>query len=148
MPNLKNSIIFLGIAVVIILGYVFFFKKDSAPVPNLTTSGVINSTSGASQTATSGVAGSEFLTLLLNVKNIKLNDSIFADPAFTSLVDSSITLNPDGTEGRPNPFAPIGSDTAVSSGTQSVTDSSKAQANTDSTATSTKTSSSKTTPKN
>jgi hypothetical protein len=147
MPNLKNSIIFVGLAVVIILGYIFFFKKDSAPVPNLTTSGAIDTT-GAAQTAASGAAGSEFLTLLLNVKNIKLNDSIFADPAFNSLVDSSITLNPDGTEGRPNPFAPIGSDTAVSSSTQSVTDSSAAQATADTTTTSSKTSSGKTTPKN
>ena len=51
--------------------------------------------------------------VLLNVKNIKLDDSIFSDIAFSNLRDSSITLIPDGTEGRPNPFAPIGSDASV-----------------------------------
>ena len=55
----------------------------------------------------------DFLNLLLNVKNIKLDDSIFADNAFNSLRDSSIVLTPDGNEGRPNPFAPLGSENII-----------------------------------
>jgi hypothetical protein len=113
MPNLKNSIIFLVIAVVIILGYIFFFKKDTAAVPNLTTTTPLQATPTLNPTNVSTVAGTEFLSLLLNVKNIKLNDAIFTDPAFNSLIDSSITLSPDGTEGRPNPFAPIGTDSSA-----------------------------------
>ena len=56
------------------------------------------------------IAANDFLTLLLGVKNIKLEDAIFSDPAFQSLRDSSIVLVPDGNEGRPNPFAPLGQD--------------------------------------
>ena len=44
------------------------------------------------------------------VKNIKLNDAIFSDVTFNSLRDSSITLTPDGNEGRPNPFAQFGNE--------------------------------------
>ena len=55
----------------------------------------------------------DFLSLLLNVKSIKLDSTIFDDPAFLSLYDSSITLTPDGTEGRVNPFAPLGADVVV-----------------------------------
>ena len=52
----------------------------------------------------------DFLTLLLNVKNIKLNDAVFSDPAFINLHDTPINLIPDGTEGRPNPFAQFGAE--------------------------------------
>ena len=58
----------------------------------------------------SALVAKDFLTLLLSVKNIKLDDAIFFDVAFNSLHDSSITLIPDGTEGRPNPFAQFGND--------------------------------------
>lgn len=46
--------------------------------------------------------------MLLNVKKIKLNSSIFSNTAFINLHDSSILLSPSGDEGRLNPFAPIG----------------------------------------
>jgi hypothetical protein len=55
----------------------------------------------------------DFFALLLNVKNIKLDDAILSDPAFLSLRDSSIVLVPDGNEGRPNPFAKFGNDAVV-----------------------------------
>ncbi|MBP7006609.1 MAG: hypothetical protein KBC44_01915 [Candidatus Pacebacteria bacterium] len=64
-------------------------------------------------TANMAIGGSdattgEFLTKLLNIKNIELNDGVFSEPSFSTLRDSSILLIQDGTEGRPNPFAPIG----------------------------------------
>jgi hypothetical protein len=114
MSNIKSLIIFISIGAIIILGYVFFFKGNNPATPNLTTS-ASSGTTATPSVAAGDSAGGEFLTLLLNVKNIKLNDAIFTDPAFTSLKDSSIVLNPDGTEGRPNPFAPIGADTTPSS---------------------------------
>ena len=114
MPKIKNIIIFAVIAVVVILIYVYFIKP-SPELPTLVSSQVTtvaDSTNGLSSDNNSAVAG-EFLALLLNVKSIKLNDAIFSDNAFISLHDSSITLIPDGTEGRVNPFAPLGSDPAT-----------------------------------
>ncbi len=111
MPTTKNIIIFIAIGAVVVLGYVLFFKKSpeekvlvSAPTPFTQT-----------QTpAPGGAAAKDFLTLLLSVRSIKLDDAIFSNVAFTSLDPShSIILVPDGSEGRPNPFAPFGSDTTA-----------------------------------
>ncbi len=110
MGKIKNIIIFLVI-IALGVGIYFYMKNKSSPdVPALVSSGgtsAVADTGG--DTATNQTK--DFLTLLLSVKDIKLDDSIFKDPAFISLDGShSIILTPDGTEGRPNPFAPIGSD--------------------------------------
>jgi hypothetical protein len=116
MPKTKNIIIFLGIVVVIGALYFLYIKTTSSPA--LTVSSTTNT--GPANTATATVnnpgtlVANDFLTLLLGVSSIKLNDSIFSDAAFASLVDVPIDLTPNGTEGRPNPFAPIGTDVVAS----------------------------------
>lgn len=93
-----------------ILIYVFLIKKDK-PQSNLVTETSSSSVEAVQATGLSeedSEIAKNFLSLLLSVKNIKIEDSIFSDPAFVGLRDSSIYLNPDGTEGRPNPFAPVG----------------------------------------
>lgn len=108
MPKIKNIIIFATIAVIFILIYVFFIKSspDAGLISSSSSSVVLNI---ATADKNSSVA-KDFLSLLLSVKNIKLDDAIFSDNAFSSLRDSSIVLTPDGNEGRPNPFAPFGTD--------------------------------------
>ncbi len=116
MPSIKNIIIFTSIAAFLVLVYVFFIKPSpeedtlvsSSPnttLPNVEGSGIENQIPNGTTLITK-----DFLTLLLNVKNIKLDDAIFSDVTFNSLHDSSITLIPDGNEGRPNPFAKFGND--------------------------------------
>ncbi|MFA5840691.1 MAG: hypothetical protein WC847_00220 [Candidatus Paceibacterota bacterium] len=115
-PKIKNIIIFSGIALAFILIYIFFIKSSppqanlestaNTPLPNID-----GTLPGASTINTNSQVAKEFLTLLSSVKNIKLDDVIFSDQAFNTLRDSSITLIPDGTEGRPNPFAQFGNDT-------------------------------------
>lgn len=107
--KVKNIIIFVAVGIALVLIYIFFIKKgpeenaliSTSPIEAVPSANVSNQNISINQ---------DFLSLLLNVKNIKLNTAIFSDLAFTSLHDSSIVLVPDGTEGRPNPFAPIGSD--------------------------------------
>ena len=107
-PKIKNIIILVVVAIALILVYVFFLKPAPAE-PNLTSSGTaVSSTTNVTDQNNS--ANQDFLSLLLSVKSIKLDDSIFSDSTFSTLHDSSILLTPDGTEGRPNPFAPIGND--------------------------------------
>jgi hypothetical protein len=112
VPKIKNIIIFVAILLVLILAYVFFINKSptdqSALVSSTSTPGV--ATTGNTTIDQNSAIAQNFLSVLLNVKNINLDDSIFSNPAFMSLTDSSIVLIPDGTQGRPNPFAPIGSD--------------------------------------
>ncbi|MFA6273789.1 MAG: hypothetical protein WC662_01380 [Candidatus Paceibacterota bacterium] len=107
--KIKNIIIFVVIAGVLILGYFLFFKKEPEQANLVSSFG--NSTLPVTSSTVSeqnSVTSQDFLSILLNVNNIKLNDSIFGDSAFANLRDTTIVLMPDGTEGRPNPFAPIG----------------------------------------
>lgn len=113
-PKIKNIIIFVGIAGLLILIYIFFIKKDP-PLDNLVSSpGSVSATDPNAQTVAGGgqppPIAQDFISLLSNVTNIKLDDTIFSDNAFNSLRDSSLILIPDGNEGRPNPFAPLGAD--------------------------------------
>lgn len=103
-PKIKNIILFGGLALAMVITYLTFFGGDK-PADLVTTGSTTESTAPL---ADGSALGGEFLSLLLNIKTISLNDSIFADPAFENLSDASIILRPDGTEGRPNPFAPLG----------------------------------------
>lgn len=119
MPKIKNIIIFVIIGTIFILIYVFFIKKSPSDDSTLISSSGIPA---VSNTTTTGInvnintnVTQDFIDLLLSVRSIKLNDAIFSDIAFINLDGShSITLLPDGNEGRPNPFAPIGSDIILS----------------------------------
>ena len=113
MPKMKNIIIFSAIAVALILAYVFFFRS-SPEEPGLVSSGPLGEIPGDLATTAAPQITQEFLSVLLNIQRIRLDDAIFSDPAFLALQDSSILLTPDGNEGRPNPFAPIGSDATAS----------------------------------
>ena len=112
MPTTKNIIIFTAIATALILIYVFFIKKAPDTATLITSTPAPFSQDTGLPDPNSAIA-KDFLTLLLSVKNIKLDDAIFSDNAFSSLRDSSITLIPDGNEGRMNPFAPFGTDSVA-----------------------------------
>ena len=110
MPKIKNIIIFIAIGVAIALIYIFFIKPSPEDSATLISSSGAPEVPNPASLDTSAIPTADFLNLLLNVRNIKLNNAIFSDNAFKSLRDSSIILIPDGNEGRVNPFAPIGLD--------------------------------------
>lgn len=104
--KVRNLVLFAGIALVLVFGYLFFMGGEEEPAL------VVSSPEAGGSTlppAESQIAGN-FLSVLLSIRGLELDESIFSDPAFLSLRDSSIELVPDGNEGRPNPFAPIGTD--------------------------------------
>jgi hypothetical protein len=113
--KIKNIIIFTVVAVILFLIYIFFVK----PAPeeqNLVSSSTINTVTTDTDTLGQNSAiAKDFLSILLNVKNIRLDENIFSHKSFTSLRDSSIpiTAPTPEEEGRVNPFAPIGSDVVV-----------------------------------
>ena len=119
LPKLKNAIIFIVIAAVVGLGFFFFLRSRSGDNNN---TGLVSTTPAGTpvESSSSGainpgdkVSTQDFLALLLNVRNIKLDDSIFTTPAFLSLQDSSIILEPDSSPGRANPFAQFGHDAVI-----------------------------------
>jgi hypothetical protein len=113
MKKIIRNIIILAVVIVLgVWGYSAFFKKDTG-VP---ASGLVTKAGAPSieEGGTNGTVGNEFLTLLLNIRSIKLDDSIFTSKAFTALQDFSRPIPPDTNPGRQNPFAPIGVDTSSS----------------------------------
>ncbi len=113
--KIKNIIIFTVIAALLILAYILFFKPTASQqnlVSSSSTSATGTALPDANTLSQNSVIAQNFLAVLLSVRSIKLDDSIFSDPAFTNLHDSSISLASPGPgdEGRLNPFAPIGSD--------------------------------------
>ena len=121
--TIRNLIIFIGIGAILVMIYIFFIKPGPE-TPDLTSSGDATTLPDASTTTSPDTTIQKILPLLINVKNIKLDLSIFNDRAFTTLHDSSIVLVPDGNEGRPNPFAPIGTDIFIVPPTISTTEAS------------------------
>ncbi len=123
MKSIIRNIIILAVVVILgIVGYkLFFAKKAAAPAGGLkTTSGVGTGTSAAPNIATTGagspgsVSEDDFVSILLSVKSISVDDSIFKDRGFALLQDFNRPLPPDTNPGRVNPFAPIGSDGVAS----------------------------------
>lgn len=53
------------------------------------------------------IVGQDILSLVTKLKTISLDQSFFSSPLFIRLQDFSVTLFPES-QGRPNPFAPIG----------------------------------------
>lgn len=118
--TLKNILIVGVILIILVAGYFFFFSK-SAPTPDETPESDLQSGRGApitgienpnvsTSTIEASKIGQEFVNQLLNLQAIKLDDAIFSSLAFQSLEDFTIILIQPGNEGRPNPFAPFGSD--------------------------------------
>lgn len=80
--------------------------------------------------------GREILALLADLKSVRLDDSIFSDPAFQSLQDTSVELTAEP-KGRPNPFAPLGKDVVLNEDFSAFATSSPRNISFNSTATST-----------
>ena len=99
----KNIFIAIVIAVVVFFLYTRFFSSSD----NDSNSLLIAGSSGG--TAQESVVGKEFLTVLLELRSIELDTSLFEDRAFLILKDFSQEVSPQPS-GRPNPFLEIGND--------------------------------------
>jgi hypothetical protein len=135
--RLKNLIIITVVAIVLVILYMVFFGKTSAPTSgsgNLQSSSSLKTTSGnpvqsivnpqpLNEVEASQI-GQEFINQLVNLQAIKLDDSVFSSLSFESLEDFTIILVQPGNEGRANPFAPFGidGDPAATTTTAGVTD--------------------------
>lgn len=120
MSSKIKNLIFVLVGLALILVYILFFKKDKTE-SNLT----VNNTNPINTAEINTVAtnpiddklSNEILSTLSSIKTITLEDKIFKSNAFNSLVDGTVPLVQDGNQGRPNPFAPIGSDASNSTNT-------------------------------
>ena len=95
LAKYKNIFLIGVIVVLAFIGFTVFTREDDDAALTSTT-----------QEASALIAGRELLAILIELKAIDLDDSIFEDPVFRSLEDFSQELIPQPT-GRRNPFAPI-----------------------------------------
>ncbi len=115
MKNQKLFIMIVALIVVAVGAYLYFSKSSSqTDTPaKATTNTLVSTTTGDSPVAlgennAASFAGSDIAALLKNVDQIKLNTSILNNPAFLSLVDTTLTLPVTDVSGRINPFGKSG----------------------------------------
>lgn len=101
------------VAGALVLAYFFLIKKNPDGTTLLSSSMGTNLSGSSSDGVVTSEVSKDFISLLLSVRSIKLDDSILNDQAFLSLRDTTISIVPDSDEGRPNPFAPIGAEFVI-----------------------------------
>ncbi len=107
---IKAVIILIVLAAIALASYEFVVKPGAVGV----SLGGLTTSTGASNIVTADQdVGGEFLQMLLNLKAIKLNTSIFDNTSYKSLKDYTVVLEEPKNVGRPNPFAPVGQDVVV-----------------------------------
>ncbi len=122
MAFLKNKkvLLFVGIFVLLFIIYKWFFS-GSEPTPdpyalmNPTAGGLVSELSASPADA---IVGRELLTILLELKSISLDTTLFTPPVFTSLKDWSKPIDPQPlgkSLGRRNPFSDFGKTAATTS---------------------------------
>jgi len=93
MTNLLKNLLFaLGFAAILFLGYKVFFSASDDEIVRAPGQGQLQT--------------QEFLIRLQNIRNIKIDNSLFSDVRFASLVDFRQEII-DVPAGRENPFAPV-----------------------------------------
>lgn len=120
------------ILIVLVLGgagYLAYHFFGSSSTSNTTVQPLTSRVAPATTVDASATTqvGDDFLRLLLSLKRISLNTTFFDTPTYRSLQDYSVPIFSDGTEGRVNPFAPIGQDPVTIAPTVSVTTSQPTQ---------------------
>lgn len=114
MKNQKLFILIVALVVVAVGAYLYFSKSSQTnTAAKATTNTLVSINTGDSPVAlgdnnAASFAGSDIAALLKNVDQIKLNTSLLSNPAFLSLVDTTLTLPVTDISGRVNPFGKSG----------------------------------------
>lgn len=106
--NIINIVILVLIVAVLGIGYQFFFAGNSSSSASLQTTGALSSKSNSiADTA-------DFLAIVAGLRSLKLDTSLFSNPAFKDLQDFGVTLSPQPVRNS-NPFLPLHATVAASS---------------------------------
>ena len=106
--NLTIILCVIGAIFIAYFGYQQFFANNSTTTTPALNSALVSFNVSVNPNTSAAATPDDFLSFLLSVKSIKLNDQILSDSVFSNLHDSTIDLLPDGDQGRPNPFAVYG----------------------------------------
>lgn len=114
---MKNHKLLIGIVavLVIVLGaYLYFSGNSQSKKP--VTSTLASSNTGTNPVAlgndavatASSFAGSDIASMLKNISQIRLNTGVLQNPAFLTLIDTTLALPQTTVSGRVNPFGRSG----------------------------------------
>lgn len=103
---LKKIIIFVIVFILVIVAWSIISGKKDDTNRTLTSSATESDLLDEDESAVADT----FLNTLLDLNTLTLDDTIFGDPRFQSLVDHRVVLTPQP-EGRSNPYLPTGSST-------------------------------------
>ncbi len=117
MSKKVKTIAVIGLILAAIIGASAFFGQPGPEVPPETDGSLTSSASKAAGIDTDSLTptSTEFSELLATITSISIDTSLFDNAAYKTLRDYPITLGSD-IKGRPNPFAPVGTDTGTISG--------------------------------
>lgn len=93
----KTAVIIVVIIIVTLIAY--FYYAGSAPVSNSS----LETTIANNEAQADGV---RVLTLLNQIKSLKIDSDLFKNVSYLTLQDYSIQIPPENV-GRPDPFAPL-----------------------------------------
>ncbi len=118
---MQNGIIKFIIVTLVISGGVFgysLYQKTvaSAQSPLQSSTGAVQTSVNTANTISTGddQINKLFLTTLLNLKKISLNDGVLKDPGFVALKDFTTEIKKTDSMSRQNPFALLGNDPITS----------------------------------
>lgn len=100
LKKYKTILLIIAIVIIAFIAYGFLFggeKDDSL---------LVSDSVFESSDSTGAIVESDLLTLLLDIRSIKLDESVFSNEAFKSLEDFGQDIVPEPV-GRENPFAPV-----------------------------------------
>ncbi|NDE68000.1 hypothetical protein EB052_00170 [bacterium] len=109
----KAGPIILVIVIVLAVAGYFLYTSGNQTVVDATGKIAALAGGGSAAAADNGV-GADVLLLLNRIQSIKIDPSIFNDPAYQSLVDYTVAI-PTWNVGRDNPFAPLPGSTVTPS---------------------------------
>ncbi|MFM2414336.1 MAG: hypothetical protein RI911_29 [Candidatus Parcubacteria bacterium] len=110
MELIRKNFVLIGVIIVIVLGATWYSlskNTDANTAIETTEGGVLSAQEGDP----AAEADPDVLRLLLDMRAIKLDGRLFSSPAFRILQDTGKDIIKEPT-GRPNPFAPIGTENA------------------------------------
>ena len=97
-PSSKKNL-WIAVAVIVLAAVGYFYYKGVS-------SGSSSSAGVVEQGPDTSTVGSQVLSLLSQIKSLKIDTSLFGDPAYQTLRDYSVPI-PSVPVGRLNPFAPL-----------------------------------------
>ena len=92
----KSTIIVISVLIVAVIAY-FYYQGSKAPA---------SQTLQSQPDLAAQAVGSQVLALLNQIQSLRIDTSIFKDPAYRTLRDYSVEI-PAVPVGRSNPFAPL-----------------------------------------